>query len=314
MNIQNFKSLWSNQKFKKAYDNIHKAILSKHTVKLLFPGCNLEYNEKSRHVGFLGLNQSLSLGNYKKLQSLLQEKDCQCTHLQWIKDGEFEQDEKIDFTSGNSNNHFKLYKHYEWDGGLETLNTKQTEQLEAEQRTFIGEDNQQSPITYFKTLHQIVQWATVLHPSLQTPNIGHFDMFPIRVTKSDYLEQQFDKEPTFWEECIRSTTNEIEQMMHHNGVLIVSNALLIRTCFSFDGLDPQISNSVTRRNDDNMWPKITLQWCSKDHALRLCLDNTIGPYVIVMRNPGSGFANSTKFQVANELGRLLAIKDIKKST
>ena len=56
MNIQNFKSLWSNPEFKKSYDNIHKAIMSEHTVKLLFPGCNLEYNEKSRHVGYLGLN------------------------------------------------------------------------------------------------------------------------------------------------------------------------------------------------------------------------------------------------------------------
>ena len=283
---------------------MHKAILRKDNVnsrkddvKRLLPGCNLEYNEKSRHVGFLGLNQSLSLGNYKKLQSFLQKKDCQCTHLQWIKDGEFESDE--------------LYKHYEWDDDLETLNTKQTEQLETEQRAFIGEDNQQSPITYFKTLHQIVQWATVLHPSLQTPNIGHFDMFPIRVTKSDYLEQQFDKKPTFWEECIRSTMNEIQQMMHPNGVLIVSNALLIRTCFSFDGLDPLISNSVTKRNDDNMWPTVRLQWCSKNHALRLCFNNTIGPYVIVMRNPGSGFANSTKFQVANELGRLLTLNNTK---
>ena len=59
-----------------------------------------------------------------------------------------------------------------------------------------------------------------------------------------------------------------------------------------------------------MWPQEQLQWCTKEHAFRLRLDdNTLGPYVLLMRNPGSGFANSTKFQVANELGRLLAINN-----
>ena len=264
MNIKNFKTLWKNRAFRVSYDSIHKAILcelrksvepnvTEVSVERLLPGCNLEYDENSIHVGFLGLNQSLSLSNYKKLQSLLQNTKNECQHLQWIKD------EERDFTSGTLG---QLYRRYKWE--QDEINDKQLLGLVAEQKAFIGEDvvnsigpkNQQSPIAYFKTLFEIVQWSAALHSNTQPLHIGHFDMFPIRVTNSECLERQFDKKPTFWEECIRSTMNEIQQTMHPSGVLIISNALLIRTCFDIIPFDPaQISKSLTKSKEDNMWPQ-----------------------------------------------------------